>query len=318
MARQRKKTNPIVSALIVGVIGIILLVFGIRDFIGLHGNLLNVSTCDPSEIKEGTYIEATLRTGYGKYIEKTTTYNHTVTKTDGYYYLVDVCDTNDDGSFKDSAMWIGVSVRKAESDKYEAISNDENATPIEIKGVIRKNTSEIQGFLDDYLDKYIEYYASSYGVTLTDEDYAAFKAEALPYYIDIKTDFEYMFYLGLGTILLLISVITFLVGFKKRKANASYQGTAGNYSGDYSSYNGNYDGNYNGNYTGSGYNTPDHNNTDPNYGSGSGYVDPIYNQNAGNAAGGPQSDPYSAASDNTQPSQQTPYSSGNFSIKKDE
>lgn len=98
MARTRKKGNPIVSAVVFGIFGIVLLFLGIRTFIGLHGKLLNVTTCDESEVKPGVYVEGTLTYGYGAYIEKTTTYNHTVTKTDGYYYLVDICDKNEDGS----------------------------------------------------------------------------------------------------------------------------------------------------------------------------------------------------------------------------
>ena len=110
MARQRKKGNPIVTAVIFGIFGIVLLFLGIRTFIGLHGTLLNVTTCDPSEIKPGIYVEGTISYGYGAYIEKTTTYNHIVTKTDGYYYLVDICDKNADGSDNDTARWIGISI----------------------------------------------------------------------------------------------------------------------------------------------------------------------------------------------------------------
>lgn len=75
MARTRKKGNPIVSAVVFGIFGIVLLFLGIRTFIGLHGKLLNVTTCDESEVKPGVYVEGTLTYGYGAYIEKTTTYN---------------------------------------------------------------------------------------------------------------------------------------------------------------------------------------------------------------------------------------------------
>lgn len=72
MARTRKKGNPIVSAVVFGIFGIVLLFLGIRTFIGLHGKLLNVTTCDESEVKPGVYVEGTLTYGYGAYIEKTT------------------------------------------------------------------------------------------------------------------------------------------------------------------------------------------------------------------------------------------------------
>ena len=55
MARTRKKGNPIVSAVVFGIFGIVLLFLGIRTFIGLHGKLLNVTTCDESEVKPGVY-----------------------------------------------------------------------------------------------------------------------------------------------------------------------------------------------------------------------------------------------------------------------
>lgn len=62
MARTRKKGNPIVSAVVFGIFGIVLLFLGIRTFIGLHGKLLNVTTCDESEVKPGVYVEGTLTT----------------------------------------------------------------------------------------------------------------------------------------------------------------------------------------------------------------------------------------------------------------
>lgn len=183
MARTRKKGNPIVSAVVFGIFGIVLLFLGIRTFIGLHGKLLNVTTCDESEVKPGVYVEGTLTYGYGAYIEKTTTYNHVVTKTDGYYYLVDICDKNEDGSKRDTSKWIGISISKSDDAKFDAISSADDAEPVYITGVIRKNSDKVQGFLDDYITKYVDAYAQYYGYTPTSEDYATAKAEAFPYYI---------------------------------------------------------------------------------------------------------------------------------------
>lgn len=172
MARTRKKGNPIVSAVVFGIFGIVLLFLGIRTFIGLHGKLLNVTTCDESEVKPGVYVEGTLTYGYGAYVEKTTTYNHTVTKTDGYYYLVDICDKNEDGSKRDTSKWIGISISKSDDAKFDAISSADDAEPVYITGVIRKNSDKVQGFLDDYITKYVDAYAQYYGYTPTSEDYA--------------------------------------------------------------------------------------------------------------------------------------------------
>ena len=172
----------------------------------MHGTLLNVTTCDPSEIKPGVYVEGTISYGYGAYIEKTTTYNHIVTKTDGYYYLVDICDKNADGSDNDTARWIGISISKSDNDKFDAISTQDDAPPIEITGVIRKNSSKVQGFLDDYITSYIDMYASYYGYTATSEDYASAKAEAFPYYIEMVDSSDYIFNLVLGLIFVLVAV----------------------------------------------------------------------------------------------------------------
>lgn len=165
MARTKKKGNPIVSAVVFGIFGIVLLFLGIRTFIGLHGKLLNVTTCDESEVKPGVYVEGTLTYGYGAYIEKTTTYNHVVTKTDGYYYLVDICDKNEDGSKRDTSKWIGISISKSDDAKFDAISSADDAEPVYITGVIRKNSDKVQGFLDDYITKYVDAYAQYYGYT---------------------------------------------------------------------------------------------------------------------------------------------------------
>ena len=210
MARTRKKGNPIVSAVVFGIFGIVLLFLGIRTFIGLHGKLLNVTTCDESEVKPGVYVEGTLTYGYGAYVEKTTTYNHTVTKTDGYYYLVDICDKNEDGSKRDTSKWIGISISKSDDAKFDAISSADDAEPVYITGVIRKNSDKVQGFLDDYITKYVDAYAQYYGYTPTSEDYATAKAEAFPYYIEMVDSSDYIFKLVLGAVFLLAAVIMIL------------------------------------------------------------------------------------------------------------
>ena len=224
MARTRKKGNPIVSAVVFGIFGIVLLFLGIRTFIGLHGKLLNVTTCDESEVKPGVYVEGTLTYGYGAYIEKTTTYNHVVTKTDGYYYLVDICDKNEDGSKRDTSKWIGISISKSDDAKFDAISSADDAEPVYITGVIRKNSDKVQGFLDDYITKYVDAYAQYYGYTPTSEDYATAKAEAFPYYIEMVDSSDYIFKLVLGAVFLLAAVIMILKATRsKNTISASAQ-----------------------------------------------------------------------------------------------
>ncbi len=204
MARTRKKGNPIVSAVVFGIFGIVLLFLGIRTFIGLHGKLLNVTTCDESEVKPGVYVEGTL--------------------TYGNNYLVDICDKNEDGSKRDTSKWIGISISKSDDSKFDAISSADDAEPVYITGVIRKNSDKVQGFLDDYITKYVDAYAQYYGYTPTSEDYATAKAEAFPYYIEMVDSSDYIFKLVLGAVFLLAAVIMILKATRsKNTISASAQ-----------------------------------------------------------------------------------------------
>ena len=317
MARQRKRGNPILSAIIFGIFGLVLLFLGVRTFIGLHGDLLNVTTCDPSEIRPGVYVEGTISYGYGAYIEKTTTYNHVVTKTDGYYYLVDICDKNADGTAKDSARWIGISIAKSDDSKFDAISSQDDAAPIHITGVIRENSSKIQGFLDDYITKYVDMYAKYYGYTPTSEDYASAKAEAFPYYIEMVDSFDYIFNLGLGSIFLLVAVFMILKATRSRNhisapaqqpAGASYYNGTGDFNGVYNNGTGDLNGVYN---------------------NGTGDLNGVYNNGTGDLNGVYNSEPDPLYSQPTVPEEQpvnesVSYetidrpSSSTFSLKSDD
>ena len=327
MARTRKKGNHIVSAVVFGIFGIVLLFLGIRTFIGLHGKLLNVTTCDESEVKPGVYVEGTLTYGYGAYIEKTTTYNHVVTKTDGYYYLVDICDKNEDGSKRDTSKWIGISISKSDDAKFDAISSADDAEPVYITGVIRKNS----GFLDDYITKYVDAYAQYYGYTPTSEDYATAKAEAFPYYIEMVDSSDYIFKLVLGAVFLLAAVIMILKATRSKNtisasaqpAGTGYYDGTGDFNGVYtpgstgSPNNGNYTQQYGS--TDSGSYTQQYGTTNSgSYGTAeqtqapqTSYSDPFYSQQpAASEQDAHASNPYTTTSSTT--------SSSSFSLKKDE
>lgn len=332
MARTRKKGNPIVSAVVFGIFGIVLLFLGIRTFIGLHGKLLNVTTCDESEVKPGVYVEGTLTYGYGAYIEKTTTYNHVVTKTDGYYYLVDICDKNEDGSKRDTSKWIGISISKSDDAKFDAISSADDAEPVYITGVIRKNSDKVQGFLDDYITKYVDAYAQYYGYTPTSEDYATAKAEAFPYYyIEMVDSSDYIFKLVLGAVFLLAAVIMILKATRSKNtisasaqpAGTGYYDGTGDFNGVYtpgstgSPNNGNYTQQYGS--TDSGSYTQQYGTTNSgSYGTAeqtqapqTSYSDPFYSQQpAASEQDAHASNPYTTTSSTT--------SSSSFSLKKDE
>jgi hypothetical protein len=261
MARQKKKTNTTITAIIVAVFGIVLLFLGLRTFIGIHGKLLNISTCDESEISPGKYVEANFTIAYGRYVEKTTTYNYVVTTTNGYYYLVDACDQNEDGSQKDSARWIGVSIDKADDSAFNSLTYDDNPSPIHVKGVIRENNSQVQGYLEDYIRDYVDALYEYYGYTADDEAYDYFLEQAFPYYVESIDTSDYIINIGIGLLLLIIAAIIFVKAQKdKNNAALSQQayGTSGaidnhfDYgasntpSDDYSDYinNSNYNGSY--------------------------------------------------------------------------
>ena len=264
-------------------------------------------------------MEGTLTCGYGAYIEKTTTYNHMVTKTDGYYYLVDICDKNEDGSERDTAKWIGISISKSDDAKFDAISSADDAEPVYITGVIRKNSDKVQGFLDDYITKYIDAYAQYYGYTPTSEDYATAKAEAFPYYIEMVDSSDYIFKLVLGAVFLLAAVIMILKATRSKNtisASAQPAGT-GYYDGT---------GDFNGVYTPGSTDSPNNGSYTQQYGttnSGSygtaeqtqapqtSYSDPFYSQQpAASEQDANTSNPYTTTSSTT--------SSSSFSLKKDE
>lgn len=311
MARTRKKGNPIVSAVVFGIFGIVLLFLGIRTFIGLHGKLLNVTTCDESEVKPGVYVEGTL--------------------TDGYYYLVDICDKNEDGSKRDTSKWIGISISKSDDAKFDAISSADDAEPVYITGVIRKNSDKVQGFLDDYITKYVDAYAQYYGYTPTSEDYATAKAEAFPYYIEMVDSSDYIFKLVLGAVFLLAAVIMILKATRSKNtisasaqpAGTGYYDGTGDFNGVYtpgstgSPNNGNYTQQYGS--TDSGSYTQQYGTTNSgSYGTAeqtqapqTSYSDPFYSQQpAASEQDAHASNPYTTTSSTT--------SSSSFSLKKDE
>ena len=258
------------------------------------------------------YVEGTLTYGYGAYVEKTTTYNHTVTK-------------------RDTSKWIGISISKSDDAKFDAISSADDAEPVYITGVIRKNSDKVQGFLDDYITKYVDAYAQYYGYTPTSEDYATAKAEAFPYYIEMVDSSDYIFKLVLGAVFLLAAVIMILKATRSKNtisasaqpAGTGYYDGTGDFNGVYtpgstgSPNNGNYTQQYGS--TDSGSYTQQYGTTNSgSYGTAeqtqapqTSYSDPFYSQQpAASEQDAHASNPYTTTSSTT--------SSSSFSLKKDE
>lgn len=254
-----------------------------------------------------------------------------VTKTDGYYYLVDICDKNEDGSKRDTSKWIGISISKSDDAKFDAISSADDASPVYITGVIRKNSDKVQGFLDDYITKYVDAYAQYYGYTPTSEDYATAKAEAFPYYIEMVDSSDYIFKLVLGAVFLLAAVIMILKATRSKNtisasaqpAGTGYYDGTGDFNGVYTP--GSTGSPNNGSYTQQ-YGSTDSGSYTQQYGttnSGSydtaeqtqapqtSYSDPFYSQQpAASEQDAHASNPYTTTSSTT--------SSSSFSLKKDE
>lgn len=166
--------------------------------------------------------------GYGAYVEtqsKSSRYGSY--HTDGYYYLVDVCDKNEDGSYKDDGYrFIGVKIGSSDLTDYDNLSDE---APLKITGVVKKNSKKVQGYLEDYLKDIVDYIYEYNGYTATAQDYEAVYAEAFPYYIkaidkgDCKAD------MVIGGIFLAVGVVILLIALNKRK-NINYS-TAGAYGG---------------------------------------------------------------------------------------
>ncbi len=277
MARQRKQSNPILSAVILAVMGVIFLFMGIKDLIALNGDLLDFNTASKSEITEGTYVEGTFTYGYGAYCENVETKYGVVKRTTGFYYLQDICEQSPEGQ----AYFIGVQVSKSQSDEFDNLCYADNPSPVTIKGKIRSQSSTISGFMDDYI-----YDLFSYSYDLTADDVAQLKSETLYYYIDVINPSDYLIPIIIGAVLILIAVIVSFASMKKKKRDSSYSQTYGSTA--YNQPNGNgYDayGNNN-NYTGF---TPGGTNNQ----SSAPYVDPF--QNTGDEATVALNDPSEAA-----------------------
>lgn len=277
MARQRKQSNPILSAVIFAVVGVIFLFMGIKDLIALNGDLLDFNTASKSEITEGTYVEGTFTYGYGAYCENVETRYGVVKRTTGFYYLQDICEQSPEGQ----AYFIGVQVSKSQSDEFDNLCYADNPSPVTIKGKIKSQSSKISGFMDDYI-----YDLFSYSYDLTADDVAQLKSETLHYYIDVINPSDYLIPIIIGAVLILIAVIVFFASIKKKKRDSSYSQTYGSTA--YNQPNGNgYDayGNNN-NYTGF---TPGGTNNQ----SSTPYVDPF--QNTGDEATVALNDPSEAA-----------------------
>lgn len=222
MARQMKKGNPIVYAVIFCIVGLVFLFQGVRDYIGISGELLNISTCDASEVQNGDWVEATITTGYGAYVEEQSKSRYSSWHTSGYYYLVDVCDKNEDGSYSDDTpQWIGVKIGSGDITTYDNADDD---NPVKITGVVKKHSDKIQGYYEDFIREFIEYAYEYSGMTATSEDYEYLLAQAFPYYIKPVTQKGCFGSMVIGGVFLVVGVILLLIGLKKSK-NVSYAGT---------------------------------------------------------------------------------------------
>lgn len=232
MARTKRGKNPMVYAVVFCIVGCVFLFQGVRNFIGISGKLLNISTCDSSEVQKGEWIEANLTIGYGAYVEtqsKSSRYGSY--HTDGYYYLVDVCDKNEDGSYKDDGYrYIGVKIGASDLTDYDNLSDE---APLKITGVVKKNSNKVQGYLEDYLKDMADYICEYYGYSASASDYEQIYAEAFPYYIEVIDKSDCKFDMVIGGIFLVIGVAILLIALSRKK-NMSYS-TAGAY-GDASTY----------------------------------------------------------------------------------
>lgn len=274
MARQKKSGNPIFSAIIVLIMGIVFLFMGLKDFIKTRGDLLDINTASSSEITDGAYVQGTFNYSYGAYCENITTTNYVIKRTTGYYYLVDVCDQSSEGQ----AYFIGVKVSKSDADDFDNLCYNDTPTPITIKGRVRKQSSEISGYMDDFIYEYFKQYYAYYDETFTTDDSLQLKNETLYYYIDLITPSDYLIPIGIGAVLFIIAILILFAGIKKKKRDAAYSQTYGSAAYNNPTYGNGYNGDMN-------FNQP-YNNNNNNYGGdmnnynpqpNSTYVDPFFN-----------------------------------------
>lgn len=225
--KKQKKSSPIVIGIVVALIGVILIIAGMVELIGIKsGDKIDLATCQESDIEDGAYVEVDLDGDvtfvYGYYAEMQETSYGVFKRSTDRYYLIDACANAD--------YFMGIKVSKSYYDEMEDIYDysygETTSKPetLHLVGKVRKQTGDAENYMENFICDLLSYFSyDTYSFTKSD-----IEGYYLPYYIDVVTTSDYLIPLVLGLVLLVIAIVIF-VSANSRKNKVSYTQPEGGY-----------------------------------------------------------------------------------------
>mgnify|MGYP007117135558 CR=1 FL=1 len=191
MSRRKTQKKPndaglITSGIIFIVIGLVFAFMGVKEMIGVNGDLIDMNTASASDLKKGDYVEIDITYADYSYCENVQTTNYVFKRTTDQYYLI--------SALADDSYFMGIKVAESSKDDLENLSKwtwnetDVNPGPLHYKGKLCESNSELHGYMRDYIYEMME---AVYGASLTYDDKAQLDSYMLPYYIEIITPSSY-------------------------------------------------------------------------------------------------------------------------------
>lgn len=314
LIRRRTKGSPIITGIVLMIVGLIFIIPGLLELKGIKGDKLNLNEAEWDDFKDGEYCEITLVYDYGAYCENVQTTNYVFKRTTDRYYLVD--------AGADDAYYMGIKIAESSSDELENLSyaDETNTNTITYTGKLHSSSSELQGYLDDYIyDMYVYWYGS-----ISSSDRTYLEDITLPYYMEIITPSSCSSSIIVGSIAFAIGILLVILGVylkKKQRIAASSTPVTPTANTNYGAgYDSNTFGSYSGTDTSAGYGAnnpyqPNMNQSDPNnpYGNPAGTP---YSPGAlnGNQQAAPYVDPF-AQTENTGTANDASINSDKFKLK---
>lgn len=217
MSRRKTQKKPndaglITSGIIFIIIGLVFAFMGVKEMIGVNGDLIDMNTASASDLKKGDYVEIDITYADYSYCENVQTTNYVFKRTTDQYYLI--------SALADDSYFMGIKVAESQKDDLENLSKwtwnetDVNPGPLHYKGKLCESNSELHGYMRDYFYEMME---AVYGASLTYDDKTQLDSYMLPYYIEIITPSSYMASIGVGGGLAIIGIIFLIVGLIKKK-----------------------------------------------------------------------------------------------------
>ncbi len=201
------KVKVIISTIMFAIMGVVLIVIGIKDYSGLR-NPKDFLEMDSGDVEKGMYVKGVTNFVLDQYCTETETTLGVFDKETFRWYLIPYG--------KEMDRYIGVKVGGATNfEKYDQVMADtwaylnyeieEPGYDLVVQGKIRRCSGDVKKFLLEYADNYSE---------AVGEDCSDMFVE---YYIDLTTSKAGVSYIVGGVVLLIFGVIYFLIYANKIK-----------------------------------------------------------------------------------------------------